>query len=249
MAALVAVAHGSRDPRSAMTVLRLLDLVRDLGSGMEVRAAFLELSAPRLVDVLRALHGDGHRAAVVVPLLLGNAYHARVDLPAVIAEATVRLPRLAVSIAPVLGPDSRLESLALRRLRSAGGSLTDRELGVVVAGAGSSYAPANRAVSTLAGRWAASYPWAGALAAFAAAATPDLPAAVTRLRGMGARRIAVASWFLAPGRLPDRIAALARSADPGVIVAGPLGADHALAGLVLDRYTEALTSVDAVQYA
>jgi sirohydrochlorin ferrochelatase len=233
---LVAVAHGSRDPRSAATVARLLDVVRAKRFDLDVRAAFLDLSAPRLPDVLAALHGEGHDEVVVVPLLLGNAYHARVDIPALIAEATTRLPRLLVSTAGVLGPDSRLEDVALDRLLAAGVRTDDEELGVVLAGAGSSHQPANAAVSTVAGRWASTYGWAGAVAAFAAAARPDVPTAIGRLRARGARRIAVASWFVAPGRLPDRITAQVTGIDPAAVVADPLGAHPELAELVLDRY-------------
>ncbi len=82
---LVAVAHGSRDPRSAATVAALLDVVRAQRPDLDVRAAFLELSAPRLPDVLAALAAEGHRDAVIVPLLLWSAYHARVDLPGIVA--------------------------------------------------------------------------------------------------------------------------------------------------------------------
>ena len=64
--ALVAVAHGSRDPRSAATISRLIDEVRQQRPDLDVRLSFLDL---RL----------GH--AVVVPLLLGNAFHARVAVP------------------------------------------------------------------------------------------------------------------------------------------------------------------------
>ncbi|HEY0641717.1 MAG TPA: hypothetical protein VGD67_29160, partial [Pseudonocardiaceae bacterium] len=53
----------------------------------------------------------------------------------------------------------------------------------------------------------------------------------------GARRIAVASWFLGPGRLTDRIAAAA--ADAGAVLAEPLGADPDLAQVVLDRFDAA----------
>ena len=74
---LVAVAHGSRDPRSAATVAALVDVVRAQAPTLDVRTAFLDLSAPRLPDVLAALHGAGHRDVVVVPLLLGKAFHAR----------------------------------------------------------------------------------------------------------------------------------------------------------------------------
>ncbi|GAA3857924.1 sirohydrochlorin chelatase [Saccharothrix violaceirubra] len=239
MTALVAVAHGSRDPRSAATVHALLDVVRAVRPDLDVRASFLDLSAPRLGDVLHAVHGDGHASAVVVPLLLGQAYHARVDVPGAVAEA--RLAALDVTIADVLGPDDRLEDAALRRL-GAVVDLDDPGLGVVVAGAGSSHAPANAAVAAVARRWASTRPWAGAEAAFASTASPDVPTAIARLRVRGAERIAVASWFLAPGLLPDRVADLAA----GAAVAAPLGADAAVASLILSRYAEALGDVVAL---
>ncbi|WP_033437328.1 sirohydrochlorin chelatase [Saccharothrix sp. NRRL B-16314] len=236
MTALVAVAHGSRDPRSAAVVNELLDVVRALQPSLDVRCSFLDLSVPLLGDVLRGVAADGHRSAVVVPLLLGKAFHARVDVPGAVAEA--RLPSLDVTIADVLGPDPRLESAALRRLASVGVRSRDRSLGVVLAGAGSSHAPANALVSRIAARWAAGSGWAGVEAAFASSATPDVPTAVARLRAQGARRIAVASWFLAPGRLPDRVADLA-GAD--AVIAPPLGPDPEVAELVLHRYSAALT--------
>lgn len=248
MPPLVAVAHGSRDPRSAATIAALVDVVRARAPGLDVRTAFLDLSAPRLPDVLAALHGAGHRYVVVVPLLLGKAFHARVDLPSMVAEASARLPRLAVSVADVLGPDPRLPEIALRRLAAAGARPDDPELGVLLAGAGSSHPPANRAVSTVASSWT-SLGWAGVEAAFASSARPDVPAAVAALRARGARRIAVASWFLAPGRLPDRVASLARAADPAAIVADPLGPDASLADLVLDRYDAAATETAGLRYA
>ena len=233
MTALVAVAHGSRDPRSAASAAELVEVVRALRPGLDVRLAFLDLSAPRLADVLTAVEGAGHRHAVVVPLLLGRAYHASVDLPGAVARA--RLPRLAVSIADVLGPDPRLASVALRRLAAAGADLGDPTLGVVLAAAGSSHAPANQAVADVAAAWAGRAPWLGALPAFASTA-PTVDAAIHALRRRGARRVAVASWFLAPGVLPDRVAGTALATDPCALIADPLGADPDLAHLVLDRY-------------
>jgi len=232
MVPLVAVGHGSRDPRSAATVHELSDVVRDLAPGLDVRVAFLDLSAPRLSDVLAGVHADGHDEVVVVPLLLGSAYHARVDIPGALAQVSTRHPRLRIALADVLGPDPRLESLALRRLAEAGADPTDPGLSVVLAGAGSSHQPANDAVRAVADGWARRTRWAGAVAAFAAAADPDVPAAIASLRAIGARRIAVGSWFLAPGRLPDRV----RRAASDAVVAEPLGADPAVAGVVLDRY-------------
>lgn len=231
---LIAVAHGSRDLRSAATVHALLDLVRAQAPDVDVRAAFLDLSAPRLPDVLAGITGT----AVVVPLLLGSAYHARVDIPGAVAAAARRHPRLRVRVADVLGPDPALEATAFHRLLAAGADPADAGLGVVLAGAGSSHAPATAAVHNVAAGWTRSTRWQ-TTAAFAAA-QPDVPAAIAALRAAGARRIAVGSWFLAPGLLPDRVTGQALAADPGALVAAPLGAAAEVAEVVLRRYAAAV---------
>ncbi|SDD91811.1 sirohydrochlorin chelatase [Actinokineospora iranica] len=239
---LVAVAHGSRDPRSAACVGDLLAVARTRRPDLDVRGAFLDLSAPRLADVLAALHGEGHRTVVVAPLLLGRAFHARVDLPALIDEALGRLPRLSVTVADVLGPDAALERAALRRLAEIDARPGDRGLGVVLAATGSSHPPANARVHEIADRWARTQGWSGVRAAFASAADPGVPAAVAALRARGAERIAVAGYFLAPGLLPDRVAAEAAAADPGARVAAPLGPAVEVADLLLSRYDEVGTA-------
>jgi sirohydrochlorin ferrochelatase len=66
-----------------------------------------------------------------------------------------------------------------------------------------------------------------------------VPEAIEQLRAAGARRIAVASWFLAPGLLLDKVTRLATAAGAAVL-ADPLGADAAVAQLVADRYDAAL---------
>lgn len=245
-AALVAVAHGSRDPRSAATVAALIDEVRGQSPGLDVRLSFLDLSTPRLGHVLAAVAADGHRRAVVVPLLLGDAYHARVDVPATVARVARRHPRLRISVADVLGADPRLVDTALRRLAEVAGPLDSPDadrLGVVLAAIGSSRPAANAQVDRLAARWAARQRWVGATAAFATAAAPSVPEAVARLRSAGASRVAVASWFLAPGLLPARVAELARAVDPDVRIAAPLGPDPAVAQVVLTRYRAATGEV------
>lgn len=237
---LVAVAHGSRDPRSSATIGALLDVVRAARPGLDVRAAFLDLSAPRLPGVLAGLYAEGHREVVVAPLLLGSAYHARVDIPGALARVVRRHPLLRVRLAEVLGPDALLESAALRRLVAAGADPADRSVGVVLAGAGSSHQPANLAVRRVAGSWLRRTRWAGATAAFAAAAEPDVPAAIAALRARGARRIALGSWFLAPGLLPDRVIAAARAVEPDALIAAPLGAAPEVAEVILARYAAEL---------
>lgn len=236
--ALVAVAHGSRDPRSAATISALVDRVRWLRADLDVRLAFLDLCAPRLDAVLATVPSAVVvPGAVVVPLLLGRAFHATVDVPGAVASAA--RPGLDVSVADVLGPDLRLEQAALRRLAEADVDADDPEVGVVLAAAGSVHPSANAAVAAVADRWARSTRWAGVVPAFACAAEPTVPDAIATLQAAGARRIAVVSWFLAPGLLPDKVARLATKAGAAVL-ADPLGADAAVAQLVADRYDQAV---------
>jgi sirohydrochlorin ferrochelatase len=245
--ALVAVAHGSRDPRSAATVAALVDEVRRQRPGLDVRLSFLDLSAPRLPDVLDAVAADGHRRAVVVPLLLGHAFHASVDVPGAVTQAAARLPGLDITISPVLGGHEGLSAAALRRLATAlmadpasrsaaAGPLHDPGLGVVLAAIGSSHAPANAAVADLVAGWTRRFGWHGGSAAFATTTAPTVAEAVADLRAGGAQRVAVAQWILAPGLLPDRIVRDATAA--GAPVADALAADPGVVRAVLDRYDD-----------
>ncbi|NBH03143.1 sirohydrochlorin chelatase [Amycolatopsis sp. SID8362] len=236
---LVAVAHGSRDPRSASTVRALVDVVRAQAPGVAVHESFLDLSAPLVTDVLRGLYSAGHRAAVVVPLLLGSAFHARVDLPALISSVVADCPGFRIQVSDVLGADAALEAVALDRLASAS---RRRGTGVLLSAVGSSNASANAVVASLAARWEERL-GVPVSEAFASATQPDIPAAAASLRERGVRHLIVASWFLAPGLLPDRIARLALEADPKAFIAKPLADDPRVADVVISRYASALTGL------
>ncbi len=218
----------------------LAGMIRARAVDLDVRPAFLDLSEPLLTDVLTGLHAEGHREAVVVPLLLGRAFHARVDVPELISQVAGRLPLLRVSVADVLGRDVLLESAAHDRLAEVGAQ-PDPELGVVLTGVGSAHAPANAVLAEIADRWHAQGRFAAVSHAFATCG-PEVDSAIARLRARGAGRFAVAPWFLAPGLLLDRVERLAKRAAPDVVVAEPLGAHPLGADLVLRRYTEAVTA-------
>ena len=233
--ALVALAHGSRDPRSAATIKALVDEVRAMRPDLKIEAAFLELSKPSFTTVVDRLVRAGHEEIVVVPLLLTEAYHAKVDVPTAVAEAQARHAGLKVRATPVLGLEPRfLEGLDLR-LREALRAARVRELdALVLAAAGSSDPLANQSVARLARVWGTHHKLP-VTAAFPSSAPPATGEAVRAFRAEGRRHIAVASLFLAPGFLPDRAAELAVEAG-AVAVSEPLGAHPELARTVLARY-------------
>jgi sirohydrochlorin ferrochelatase len=234
--AVVLVAHGSRDPRAAAATEALARAVRRAHPSWDVHAAYLDHAGPRPLDVLAGL-APGRRA-VLVPLLLTKAYHGRVDIPAVLAAAE-GLP-VSVTLAEVLGPQpgplgsgapvpSLLVDGLVRRLPADGLDA------VVLAAAGTRNAAARATVEWAANALSArlSLPCA---VAYASAAPPLPGAAVDLLRASGARRVGVAAYFLAPGRLYDLAADSARSAG-AVTVAAPLTDAPELVDLVAARVT------------
>ena len=250
-APLVAVAHGSRDPRAAAAISQLLAQARrraaerDL-AGLDIKAAFLDHCAPSLPQVLGALGAldsvDSAAECVVVPLLLTAAYHSKTDIPARLAEARAAVPGLAARYAGTLGPHPLLLAALERRLAEADPGLAagDRQrTSVVLAAAGSSDPRANATVAALAARWQARGGWRRVVPAYASAAGPAPGEAVRALRATVADGpVVVASYLLAPGYFADKIrdAALEAGADA---VSAVLGAAPEVADVILDRYTEA----------
>ncbi len=233
--ALIALAHGSRDRRSAATVKALIDEVRTMRPDLRVQPAFLDLSKPGFQTVVDRLVKAGHDEIVVVPLLLTQAYHARVDVPSAIAEAVARHPQLQIHASEILGLEASFLEVLDVRLREALKAARIRELdALVLAAAGSSDPLANQAVARLARLWG-SHHKLPVTAAYASSAPPATGEAVRAFRGEGRRHIAVASLFLAPGFLPDRAAELAVEAG-AVAVSEPLGAHPNLARTILARY-------------
>ncbi|ONK10636.1 Sirohydrochlorin cobaltochelatase [Streptomyces sp. MP131-18] len=238
---LLLVAHGSRDPRHAATVAALTARVRRRAPGLRVETGFLDFTVPGVDQVLARLHADGERDVVAVPLLLSRAFHARTDIPAVLAAQEALLPGLAVRQADVPGPDPLLLGALERRLAGVRAGLSPaqwRETGVVLASAGSSDPGALAAVGRLARHWRLASGRRAVRTAFASAATPTTADAVRALRADGVRRVAVAPFVIAPGRLPDRILAGARAAGAD-LVAPVLGDAPELAALVLRRWAAA----------
>ncbi|UKY50097.1 sirohydrochlorin chelatase [Streptomyces inhibens] len=245
---LVAVAHGSRDPRALPTVRALLDRVRALRPGLPVRLGHIELNRPLLADTLAELHGE----AVLVPLLFGHGFHVTHDLPDALAAA----PHLTGRIAAPLGPHPLLAEALHGRLLEAGfpaGRPRSGHDAVVLAAAGSRSARSAQDTEHTARLLSARLGGLPVLPAYAhpspattpardaarrpsdIAAAPTVTEAVRTLTARGHDRIAVAGLFTAPGRFATQCAAAAPR-----IAAAPLGDHPALARLVLHRYDQAL---------
>jgi sirohydrochlorin ferrochelatase len=239
---MVAVAHGSSDPRASATIAELMAVVAERaegpGAAHDLRTAFLGHAPPSLPQVMGTIAGD--RLVRVLPLLLTAAYHSKADIPRMLDRLAGDFPRLRVSYGATLGPHPLLLRALERRLAEADpGSAQDRaRTAVVLAAAGSSDPEANATISRLAARWQARAGWWAVRPGYASAAAPTPAEAVASLLRDGAPRVVVASYLLAPGLFADRIRRTCLEAGAAAVSA-VLGAAPEVADVILDRYAEA----------
>lgn len=222
--ALVAVAHGTRDPAGPEVIGDLLDSVRRRLPRVDVVSAWVELVDPGLDEVMSEMR----QPAVVVPLLLSTGYHIMNDVPAAAA-----LSPAPVHVAAPLGPDRHLARAMSARLREAGALWGDA---VVLAAAGSTdpagLADVERAAGLLRAEWG---PWVDH--ACLSGDGPDVSAVVEHQRQAGAARVCVVPYLLAPGQFSRKLADLAVAAG-ATTVAPVLGGHRLLTDLVVRRYRQ-----------
>jgi len=227
--AVLLLSHGSRDPRAEYVAGELVAAVA-AGTGVVVRAAHLDFTTPAPADALRQLAADGFTSVRVVPLLFTPGYHLTHDVPQAVADSGVA-ERLHVSVAPPLlsagrrGRELLLTALADRLLQA--GARGDND-GLVLASAGSSSPQARLSIESLALDLGRSH-GIPVVPAFASAGLPSLTQALEELSDRGIRRPAVASLFVAPGRLTDAVVAACRDLP----VADPLGVSPAFVRLLV----------------
>lgn len=210
--------------------------VEALRPGLVARPAFLDLSEPDLTTVVHQLRSECDvRAAVVLPLLFTEAFHATIDAPTAVAQAELNCG-VDLRLGEILGMgDEVLEVLE--------GSAAQAHIGaheaVLLLAVGSSREEANLAVHDLAYRWSqrrVGPVWAG----FATTGEPSASTVLARALAKQ-HRIGVVPLFVAPGLLLDAVRREAMAIDAEV--APPLGT--ALAELVLQRYDEARAAAHA----
>jgi sirohydrochlorin cobaltochelatase len=243
--ALLIAGHGTRDPEGAAAFAAFTDRVARLNAAeMPVAGGFIELSEPPLKDAVTALAGQGHRDLVAVPLMLSAAGHSKGDIPAALARETGRHPGLSIRYGRPLGPHPVLLDLMAARIAAVTAGMPEPPA-VLLAGRGTTDPDGNADVVKVARLLWEGRDYEFTETAFISLARPSVPEGLERCRRLGARHIVVARYFLFPGVLPDRVAEQAAAfADghPGLDVrtTGVLGDCDEIAGLVAERYREAL---------
>ncbi|RZS89837.1 sirohydrochlorin cobaltochelatase [Motilibacter rhizosphaerae] len=244
---LFVVGHGTRSAEGVAQFQALIERTGRLLAprGIPVRGGFIELSPPPVRDVVAELVGAGHRHLVAVPLVLVAAGHGKGDIPGAMQREQDRHAGLTYAYGRPLGPHPVLQDVLETRIAAVAGDLPREDTAVVLVGRGSTDPDGNAEIAKVARLLWEGRGYAFVEPAFISLARPSVPEGIERARRLGAKHIVVAPYFLFAGVLPDRIveqtqAYAAEHPDLDVRVAGLLGDCDELAGLVAERYEEAL---------
>ena len=244
---LLVVGHGTQSAAGVAGFCGLVDRVRTLaGSRLPaVDGGFIELSAPSVADVVRRMPVAAHPDMVAVPLVLTAAGHGKGDIPAALARERAHQPGLRWRYGRPLGPHPALLDMLAERIDAALAGRPRAGTQVVLVGRGSTDPDGNAEVAKVARLLWEGRGYAGVEFCFVSLADPSVPAALDKVRRLGAGRVVVAPYFLFDGVLPDRVAMQAGAfavqyPQIDVRVAGVIGDCPELARLVLERYQEAV---------
>ena len=235
---LVLLGPGSHDPRTPEISRQIAKGLRTLRPTLDVHAAYLDVCGPTAYDVVAELAADGVEEVVLVPLLLSDAFGAKEEVPALVAELNAAHEGLRIGVSRPIGPEAQLLSIVDRRLRDALRARHVAELdGLVFAAAGSVDVRSNAIIARRARQWATHHRLP-CVTAYATGSGPSTAEAVRTLRAQGRRHVAVGSWYLSPGLLWTAESELALEAG-ATAVSAPMGGEPEIVEVALSRYVVA----------
>lgn len=252
LSAYLLVSHGSRDPRPAIAMEQLAELVRKkaqsnlvegnyqeniVSSGVAsprcetlVGTAYLELNPEPLHQQIRKFAAfaiaQGCDRLKILPLFLLPGVHVMEDIPAQLALAQQALGQdIMIDLQPYLGSHAGLGNLLLKQLA------TTTAEGKILLAHGSRRPQSPSSVEALAATL-------GALAAYWAV-RPSLESRVQELVNAGYGKIAIVPYFLFAGGITDAIAHRQEELklqfpEVSFQLTEPLGASAELAELIWD---------------
>jgi sirohydrochlorin cobaltochelatase len=111
MKAVIAFAHGSRDPQWRAPIEAIAAQVQALDQSCLTRTAYLELCEPDLPSAARELVEAGATEVRILPVFLGMGKHARKDLPELVDQLQTGYPYVRWTCLPTAGENPELLKL------------------------------------------------------------------------------------------------------------------------------------------
>jgi sirohydrochlorin cobaltochelatase len=250
--AVLILAHGSRDEAARVEYRRLSEAMASRVPEAPVQLSVLEFPGDDLASIPEGVErcvGTGAERIVALPYFLFAAGHVREDLPGELRQAS-ESSGCVIAYQPPLGVDVRVLDVIEARAAEAASTLSNQPAGptaLLLVGAGTSDPDANsdlyRAARLLWERRRYDLVEVG----FVSLTQPTVEEAVSRCRGLGARRILVVPYFLNTGTLSRRIAAKLETCrrewpELELVLGAELGLHSIILDLLADRARRGLES-------
>ncbi len=207
------VSHGSRSPRPAEEKAALTAKLQMLYPHVTVRAAYLELAEPSVMQGLLEFEQEGVKELLVLPLMLFPATHVSEDIPDILQNYRMAGGSMKVHYGTEIGASDRIISAAAEAIRQTDG-VTGR-LVLLVKGS-SNPVVAKRGKEVLERLQEMLQITQGRLC-FTGNKRPSLAATLIEAAADDVEDISVCPFFLFSGRLLDR----AENSVEGFVAANP----------------------------
>nr|VFK53693.1 MAG: sirohydrochlorin cobaltochelatase [Candidatus Kentron sp. TUN]VFK54089.1 MAG: sirohydrochlorin cobaltochelatase [Candidatus Kentron sp. TUN]VFK55282.1 MAG: sirohydrochlorin cobaltochelatase [Candidatus Kentron sp. TUN] len=206
-ATILLVGHGSRGAGGNQEVEKFTEQWRQCHQDRRIELCFIELAEILLPEGLDKAARNSQRVRVV-PFILNAAGHVKMEVPAAVAEARLRHPKVTFEVASHLGVCEPLLKVTRRSLHRAMVALDlpdPKTTGVVLLARGSSDTAANGEMARMA-RWLFEETDHELVElAFTGITWPRLESTVQRLQRLGMTQVAIVPYYLFTGTLMQRI--------------------------------------------
>ncbi len=240
---MVVVGHGSQVPAATVAFQEQVALLAAMQGGI-IEHGFLEFETPQIAEAIDHAIVRGAETVVVVPAMLTDAHHVKIDIPNIIRFAQDKHPLIPICYAKHIALHGKILELCKKRIEQA---LSEENLNLnktllMVVGRGSSDASGNQDVVKLAHLLGESFHFGETRYSYTSVAKPLFKDV---LESCGHQAILVLPYLLFRGvlvtKLEERVQQFqAAHHDTVVKLAEPLGPDLLVAEALLDRYKEAV---------
>jgi sirohydrochlorin ferrochelatase len=113
--ALLIIDHGSRAKLATEEFDQLIELVRLRDEYACVKGAHMEIKEPSISEAVSELFDLGYRDVVVVPYFLFSGNHSKIDIPALVEQASEALPEMKFTFGKPICCDPLMVDVILKR--------------------------------------------------------------------------------------------------------------------------------------
>ncbi|WP_397538573.1 sirohydrochlorin chelatase [Rummeliibacillus pycnus] len=248
MKAILFVGHGSRLEAGNEEVTKFVEQLKPtLDQDLLVESCFLEFAAPDIAQGIDTCVAKGATEIHVVPIILLQAGHSKIHIPAAIDEGKVKYPNVNIVYARPLGVHEGIFDILKERLSETGYVKEEKneDTAILLIGRGGSDVDANSDFYKISRMLWEQLDVLTVECAFMGVTYPTVDEGIERCVKLGAKKIIMLPYFLFTGILMERMQEMregyaSKYTEVEVKLANYFGYHTALKTVLKDRIAESL---------